>query len=120
MKNIIKSCILFWSICFVSQGQTIRINQEKQVLKLVLKTINDEYIKPTKIDDEFSKKLFKSYLDSIDIAKIFLLESDIKEFKKFETNLDDQIKNNDLTFFNLTFNRIRERYLEGKEIILTF
>jgi carboxyl-terminal processing protease len=38
------------------------------------------------------------------------LQSDIDEFSKYETDLDDQIINKDLTFFNLTFERLMKEW----------
>jgi carboxyl-terminal processing protease len=102
------------SVC--AQTTTNKKNKESQILALVLKTLNDKHINPVKLDDTFSKKMFKSYIDSLDVAKLFLLESDIEEFKKYETKLDDQIKENDLSFFDFTYERLIIRMNEGKVI----
>lgn len=112
--------ILFFLLSFVGFAQTISNNaaKEKQILQLVLKTLNEKHIKPIKLDDAFSKKMFKMYLDSIDAAKIFLLESDIEEFRKYENKLDDQIKANDFSFFELSLGRIKQRSIEGKDIYI--
>jgi carboxyl-terminal processing protease len=89
---------------------------ESEILELVFSILKTRHINPKKLDDDFSKKLFNTYLDSIDRSKIFLLQADVDEFKKYETKLDDQIKENDLTFFFMTYDRILLRMKEGKEI----
>lgn len=89
---------------------------ESEILELVFSILKTRHINPKKLDDDFSKKLFNTYLDSIDRSKIFLLQADVDEFKKYETQLDDQIKENDLTFFFMTYDRILLRMKEGKEI----
>jgi len=43
------------------------------------------------------------------------LQSDIDEFKKYETQIDDQILSRDLTFFDLTYNRLEKRIEESKK-----
>ncbi len=99
-----------------SNNKPIDPKKEKKILEIIYNQLKTKHLVDKKIDDNFSKKVFKSYLDSIDKYKIFFLESDIKEFKQFETKLDDQLKNNDLTFFYLTYDRIKIRMTEGKEI----
>ena len=89
---------------------------EKKILELVLKNLNEEHISPKKLDDEFSKKLFNSYLNSLDVYKVFFIQSDIEEFKKYETKLDDQLKANDQSFFDLAYDRFLIRMIEGREI----
>src|SRR5690606_1534924 len=69
---------------------------------------------PQDIDDEFSKKLYKSFLEEIDANKRFFLQSDVEEFSKYELLLDDQIKGQDIAFFNLVNTRFLERLVEAK------
>ena len=52
----------------------------------------------------------------MDPSKRFFLQSDINEFSKFELELDDQLTNKDLTFFNLTYDRLMLRMEEGNKI----
>lgn len=69
---------------------------------------------PVEIDDAFSKKVYAKYLEGIDPTKRFFLQSDINEFNKFETKIDDLIKSSDLTFFNLTNSRLIKRMEESR------
>ena len=55
-------------------------------------------------------------MNNIDAAKRFFLQSDIDEFSKYETQIDDMIKNKDLTFFNLTNSRLLKRMKESRAI----
>jgi carboxyl-terminal processing protease len=43
------------------------------------------------IDDNFSKGIYKDYIEALDPQKVFL-QSDIDEFAPFEMQLDDQIE----------------------------
>ena len=69
---------------------------------------------PKDVNDEFSEKVFKKYLENIDGQHRFLLESDIKIFSKYKYKIDDQIKNTDLEFFNLSYDIILKRISEVK------
>ena len=91
-------------------------NNEIKILELVLTNLKSKHVVSKKIDNDFSKKMFKTYLDSLDRNRLFFLQSDIDEFKKYETKLDDQISNSDLSFFYLTRDRLMIRMKEGKEI----
>ena len=117
MKNILKPALLLvFFICTNTFSQNNNQDREKRVLELVLKTLQESHYKNVIIDDEFSKKIFSNYLDAVDPQKVYFLESDFLEFKKIETKLDDQIKNNDLSFFYLTYERVIKRMIEAKAI----
>jgi carboxyl-terminal processing protease len=44
------------------------------------------------------------------------LQSDIDEFSKYELQLDNQLLNKDLSFFNLTYDRLVKRMEESTRI----
>jgi carboxyl-terminal processing protease len=88
--------------------------KDKLLLELLTFVIEKGHYSPAEIDDNFSKSLFKEYIKSLDPTKRFFLQSDIEEFSKYETDLDDQIKNKDLTFFDLTYSRLKQRIEESK------
>jgi carboxyl-terminal processing protease len=89
--------------------------KDKMLLELLTFVIEKGHYNPAKIDDTFSKGIYKDYIAALDPSKRFFLQSDIDEFSKYETQLDDELLNKDLTFFNLTYNRLTQRMLEGKE-----
>ena len=88
--------------------------KDKALLQLITFVIEKGHYDPKEIDDDFSKTLFKSYIEGLDPSKRLFLQSDIDEFSKFETELDDQILNRDLSFFDLTYNRLMQRTAESK------
>jgi carboxyl-terminal processing protease len=89
--------------------------KDKMLLELLTFVIEKGHYNPAKIDDTFSKGIYKDYLEALDPSKRFFLQSDIDEFAKYETLLDDQLLNKELTFFNLTYNRLMSRMKESKE-----
>lgn len=89
---------------------------EKKILELVLETLKKEHISPKKLDDAFSRDFLNFYVNELDREKIFLFKSDIDEFKKYESQLDNQINKNDLSFFNLTSEKFKRRMIDGKNI----
>lgn len=73
------------------------------------------------IDDKIAIRLFNEYISSLDYNRMFFLKSDIEEFRRFETKLDDDLTAEpaklDKPF--LIFNRYRERVNERVDVILS-
>ena len=101
-----------WS--FIPKGQDDP-EKDKLLLELLTFVIEKGHYSPAAIDDTFSKGIYKDYIDAIDPSKRFFLQSDIDEFSKYEFEIDDEIKNKDLTFFDLTYYRLIQRMEESKE-----
>lgn len=89
-------------------------DKDKLLLELLTFVIERGHYDPAAIDDKFSKGVYKDYIEALDPSKRFFLQSDITEFSQYETQLDDQIKNKDLSFFELTYNRLVKRIAESK------
>ena len=88
--------------------------KDRMLLELLTFVIEKGHYNPATIDDEFSKGVYKDYIQALDPSKRFFLQSDIDEFSKYETEIDNQIFNKDLAFFDLTYNRLMKRMEEGK------
>ena len=89
--------------------------KDKLLLELLTFVIEKGHYNPAAIDDTFSKGIYKDFIKALDPSKRFFLQSDIDEFSKYETEIDDQINNKDLTFFNLTYSRLIKRMDDGKK-----
>jgi carboxyl-terminal processing protease len=90
--------------------------KDKMLMELLSFVLEKGHYSPAKIDDTFSKGVYKDYIEALDPSKRFFLQSDIDEFSKYETLLDDQFLNKDLTFFNLTYDRLMKRMDERKKV----
>ena len=55
-----------------------------------------------KINDDFSEKAFKLYIERIDYGKRFLLQEDVENLSKYKKELDDAMKNIDFAFLDLS------------------
>ncbi len=54
---------------------------------------------PQDVNDAFSKKIFKKYLEELDGAKNIFFKTDIISLKKYETKIDDEINGDKVEFF---------------------
>jgi len=100
----------------INTKKAIDPDRDKLLLELLTFVIEKGHYNPAVIDDAFSKGVYKDYIAALDPSKRFFLQSDINEFSKFEIELDDQLINKDLTFFNLTYDRLMLRMEESKKI----
>lgn len=90
--------------------------KDKLLIELLTFVLEKGHYSPATIDDEFSKGVYKDYIEALDPSKRFFLQADIDEFSKYELELDDQLLNKDLTFFDLTYTRLIQRIEESKSI----
>ena len=115
---------IFLSIALFAFTNIKKINndpgKDKLLIELLTFVIEKGHYSPAAIDDNFSKGVYKEYIQALDPSKRFFLQSDIDEFSKFETQLDDQIKNRDLTFFDMTYSRLMQRIEESKNYYKPF
>jgi carboxyl-terminal processing protease len=100
----------------INSRKSIDPDRDKILLELLTFVIEKGHYKPAVIDDDFSKGVYKDYIAALDPSKRFFLQSDINEFSKFQLELDDQLTNKDLTFFNLTYDRLMLRMEESKKV----
>jgi carboxyl-terminal processing protease len=89
-------------------------DKDKLLLELLTFVLEKGHYSPATIDDNFSKGIYKDYIQALDPSKRFFLQSDIDEFSKYESDLDDELINKDLTFFNLTYERLMQRMKESQ------
>lgn len=88
--------------------------KDKVLIGLVRYALKQGHYEPHLINDDFSEKVFTDFIDALDPYKRFFIQSDIEEFSKFKTLIDDQIKSEDLTFYNVVMQRFNQRVLESQ------
>ncbi len=93
-------------------------DKAKIVIKNTRNTLTYLHYKPAQIDDKFSENVFDKYMEYIDPAKRFLLQSDYDFFKKDRHNLDDFYKTEDLKFYHSTVDSIYKRIEESEKYAL--
>ncbi len=99
----------------INADKKVDPGKDKLLLELLAFVIKSFHYEPKAIDDNFSKGIYKDYILALDPTKRFFLQSDINDFSKYETLIDDQIKSQDLAFFDLTYNRLMQRMEESKK-----
>lgn len=120
MKNkyfiILLTTIFALASCSFTSNSFNESDKDQLLLQLVSYILDEGHYVEKDLDDDFSSKAFDTYIDMIDPYKRYFYNSDINKFKEYEYLIDDQFKNSDLTFFNLTHETLLKRIKESKEI----
>ena len=85
--------------------------QSKTAIEIVDKLTTKHY-RQQPMNDELSKSLLEHYVNLLDPAKSYFLQSDISEFQQWETSLDDMLKDGDLDPGFKIYNRYYQRALD--------
>ena len=86
--------------------------QQSIVAKEVAGMITSYNYKKVALNDSLSALIFDRYLKSLDQNHNYLLAADIKDFEKFKTVFDDDLKTGNLNNAFYIFNVYQKRYLE--------
>ena len=113
-------------LAFQSQGKNDN-NEDNpksryaKILRNVGILLEEGHYSPKKIDDNFSKEVFKKFVEDLDGDKNILLQSDVEGFKKFETVIDDEIHGSPIESFfaanTVYLKRLSEVSVAYKEIL---
>ena len=91
-------------------------DKDKLLLDLITYVLEQGHYQPKDINDDFSVKVFEGFIEIVDPTKRYFLEGDIKDFEKYRFQIDDQIKNTDISFFNLVYETLQKRMAEAEAI----
>ncbi len=89
-------------------------DKDKMLIDLITYVLEKTHFANKDFNDEFSASVYSKFINDLDPLKRYFLESDIKEFSKYEFQIDDQLKNKDLSFFDLVYSRLGQRMDDAK------
>jgi carboxyl-terminal processing protease len=118
MKKNIKILLLSVFVAAASCSFTTKEfndpDKDKLLLDLISYVLQKGHYDSREINDAFSVAVYSDFINNLDPLKRYFLASDIEDFSVYKTEIDDQIKNKDLTFFSLVYNRFSQRIEETK------
>ena len=79
------------------------------IMVSVKNTLSYLHYSPKPINDAYSQDVYDKYFEGIDASKRYFLQSDMDEFKKHYTKLDDYLNQGNLVFYKLTIDRLYQR-----------
>ncbi|GIR22194.1 MAG: tail-specific protease [Flavobacteriales bacterium] len=118
-KNLFTPLIAFImclaSCSFVSKDFDTS-DKDNLIIQLITYVLDQAHYLDKEINDEFSEKVFDTFLENLDPYKRYFYASDIEEFSKYKYLIDDAFKNPNLDFFELVYKRYTKRMLESEKI----
>ena len=96
-------------------GESPEIRHRK-LLSTIGYLLETEHYSPRKIDDDFSKDVFKEYLKALDPEKNIFLQSDLNALRVYETKLDDEIHGEPILFEPASSVIYEKRIVEARKI----
>lgn len=89
-------------------------SKEAVILHTVMQALDQAHFRPQEINDDFSKAVFKTYLQDLDGSKRFFTQNDVNQLKSFETRLDEDIKASNLDFFYLSTKLVKNAVMKAE------
>src|SRR5689334_4697249 len=65
---------------------------DRRITNLVTRYLRTDHLSKHPLDDEISERAIKLFLKTLDPLKSYFLQSDIDEFMKHRTEIDDKLK----------------------------
>ncbi len=91
-------------------------DKDEVLMQSILSSVNQLHYQPLDIDDDFSEKAYKLYLESLDGAKLFFTADDVAQLEKYELKIDDEISASNFEFFELSIELLNKRIDELKGV----
>ncbi len=115
-KVLLLVLLLAFASCSFTSKSIENPDKDKLLIQVITYVLQQGHFDPIELDDDFSEAFFAHYIERVDPAKRFFYESDYKEFDKYKTLIDDQLKSLNISFFDVVDERLLERIEEVKEI----
>lgn len=89
--------------------------EKDKVLIYVLKNILTRgHFVVKDMNDDFSEIVYNSFIDGLDPSKRYFTQADLKEFSKYKYKIDNQLLEDDLSFYKLVYGRFLHKIKNAK------
>ena len=91
---------------------------ERETIVEMIGQLEQRHYAKHRYDDEMSSAHLDSYIESLDRGKMFFTATDLAEFEKYRTTMDDQLHEGNLVAGFEIFNRFQQRLEERMENVV--
>ncbi len=119
---VLTAASLFIAFKTLGRGDMDKDNPKSKYAKVLRNVgilLEEGHYSPRKINDDFSKLVFKKFLDDLDGDKNIFLQKDIDGLKKYETKVDDEIHGSEIESFFAINTLYQQRLAETSELYKT-
>jgi carboxyl-terminal processing protease len=104
------------AVSIPSKKEFVSNDKDRLLIELISHVIQRGHFNVKSLNDDISEQIFHTYLEGIDGQKRYFLQSDYRDFAKYMYQIDDQLRELDLTFFDLTYQRLMLRMNEVENL----
>ena len=83
--------------------------QDRTIAKLIARLMPRNHVSSQELNDEISKRALKLFIGSLDPLKLYFVQSDIDEFERSSTLIDDMVRKGNLSLAFKVFARFVQR-----------
>jgi carboxyl-terminal processing protease len=91
-------------------------DKDKLLLNLITYVLDQLHYEPKDINDTFSEDVYTGFIEMCDPSKRYFLKSDLEDFEQYRYQIDEEIENRELAFFNTVHERLVIRMEEARGI----
>ena len=99
----------FFSFKYSGRDASTTEGRREVILETVMAAVKANHYSPREINDTFSQRVFQKITGELDYGKLFFTQKDINKLKKYEFQIDDEIKNGSVEFFDTLDEIFRSR-----------
>lgn len=119
LNTIFLAIVLFFiSLSLHAKAQNINSDpdpEKDKVLIYILKNVltRSHYV-VKELNDDFSELVYDAFIDKLDVSKRYFTQEDLKEFSEYKYQIDNQLLQDDLSFYNLVYSRYLNKIKNAK------
>ncbi|MDT0686214.1 carboxy terminal-processing peptidase [Autumnicola psychrophila] len=115
-KVLIMLMVMAASACSFTTKKFDDPSKDKLLIDLITYVLNQGHYDAREINDEFSREVYLDFLEGMDPSKRFFYAKDVENFSEYQDLIDDEIKNKEIEFFNLSYSTLNERMEEARSL----
>jgi len=97
--------------------QQVSDNKESAIETGVQRIIDYAHYQPKELNDDFSEKVFKKFIEDLDPSKRYFLQKDIDTLSAYKDLIDDEITAGSIEFFKKTYQILTKRHKQSVDLI---
>ena len=119
LRNKISISLIALSLSFTASHANQNIKntdpEKDKILVYVLKNILTRgHFVVKDMNDDFSEQVYTSFIEGLDPSKRYFTQKDLKEFSKFKYEIDNQLLEDDVSFYNTVYANFTKKIKNAK------
>ena len=117
MTTLLLAALIFISSIQIQAASNVNHSdpeKDKILLYILRNILTRSHFVVKDMNDDFSEYVFTEFIDGLDPNKRYFTQKDIKDFEKYKYDIDNQLLNEDISFYNLVYGRFTSKIKNAK------